>query len=291
MIDLDHLLATALEAAEAAGAMIARSRPTTVERKAGGESLASQVLTDVDEQSQQLILEILAPTIERFDLGLLTEERDDDGSRFEKACFWCIDPLDGTLPFIDNIPGYAVSIALVARDGTPLIGVIVDPVEDNRYHASRGGGIYRNGKAWEPLQQGGDALRLVADRSFRDHPRFSESLSGLEAIARARGLSEGVQTTLTGGAAMNAIWVLENAPACYFKTPKAGSGGGSVWDYAATACLFSEAGAVATDFQGEPLDLNRADSTFMNHRGILYATDADLAQQIRGGGRNGWGKV
>ena len=121
MIDLDQLLATALEAADAAGAMIARSRPTTVERKAGGESLASQVLTDVDEQSQQLILEILAPTIERFDLGLLTEERDDDGSRFEKACFWCIDPLDGTLPFIDNVPGYAVSIALVARDGVDAV--------------------------------------------------------------------------------------------------------------------------------------------------------------------------
>ena len=115
MIDLDQLLATALEAAKSAAAMIARSRPTTVQRKVGGESLASQVLTDIDEQSQQIILDILAPSIERFDLGLLTEERDDDRSRFEKACFWCIDPLDGTLPFIDNIPGYAVSNEKILR--------------------------------------------------------------------------------------------------------------------------------------------------------------------------------
>ena len=28
----------------------------------------------------------------------------------------------------------------------------------------------------------------------------------------------------------------------------------------------------------------------MNHRGILYATDADLAQQIRGGGRDEMGE-
>jgi fructose-1,6-bisphosphatase/inositol monophosphatase family enzyme len=48
-----------------------------------------------------------------------------------------------------------------------------------------------------------------------------------------------------------------------------------------------EAGAVATDFSGDPLDLNRADSTFMNHRGIMLASDAALAKKIRlrpGGG-------
>ena len=58
-------------------------------------------------------------------------------------------------------------------------------------------------------------------------------------------------------------------------------GGGSLWDYAATACLFGEAGAVVSDVHGDPLDLNRSDSTFMNHRGAVYATDLDLAERIR----------
>jgi fructose-1,6-bisphosphatase/inositol monophosphatase family enzyme len=280
VIDLDQLLTTALRAAESAGQMIARSRPKRVERKAGGESLASQVLTDIDEQSQQIILDTLSPTLERFDLALLTEEREDDGSRFEKEFFWCVDPLDGTLPFIDNIPGYAVSIALVSRNGTPQIGVIYDPVEHNSYHAIRGKGIYLNGKPWRAPQRSQDALRLIADRSLKDHPQFSDIVIKLEQTATELGLPNGVETNLTGGAAMNAIWVLENPPACYFKPPKTGKGGGSLWDYAATACLFTEAGAIATDFSGEPLDLNRADSTFMNHRGILYATDADLAHRI-----------
>jgi fructose-1,6-bisphosphatase/inositol monophosphatase family enzyme len=251
-----------------------------VQRKEGGESLASQVLTDVDEQSQQIILNALAPTMARFDLGLLTEERDDDCSRFDKEYFWCIDPLDGTLPFIDDIPGYAVSIALVSRDGTPQLGVIYDPVEHNCYHAVRSGGIYLNGKPWRPLQHRQDVLRLIGDRSLNDHPQFSDIVIKLEQIATELDLAEGVQTNLTGGAAMNAMWVLENAPACYFKLPKPGKGGGSIWDYAATACLFTEAGAIATDFSGDPLDLNRSDSTFMNHRGILYATDLDLARRI-----------
>ena len=277
-MNLDPLLSIAIEAAKTAGQMIARSRPQNVRRKEGGESLASQVLSEVDEQSQKIILEILEPTFSA--IGCLTEESEDDRSRFEKEFFWCIDPLDGTLPFIDAIPGYAVSIALVARDGTPHIGAVYDPIEQACYHAVRGGGLYKNSKPWK-MKAPDTTLRLITDRSFEAHPRFFQTLDTLEQIAADLGFSGGVQTRMTGGAAMNAIWVLENAPACYFKFPKVGKGGGSLWDFAATACLFAEAGGAASDFFGDPLDLNRADSTFMNHRGILFASDSELASQIR----------
>ena len=50
--------------------------------------------------------------------------------------------------------------------------------------------------------------------------------------------------------------------------------------YAATACLFHAAGAVVSDIAGHPMELNRADSTFMNHRGILYAGHRELADRI-----------
>jgi hypothetical protein len=46
--------------------------------------------------------------------------------------------------------------------------------------------------------------------------------------------------------------------------------------------MAGELGAVATDLAGNPLDLNRADSTFMNHRGVLFATDVALADAVRG---------
>ena len=51
---------------------------------------------------------------------VLTEETEDDGGRLRADYFWCVDPLDGTLPFIEGRPGSAVSIALIARDGTPV---------------------------------------------------------------------------------------------------------------------------------------------------------------------------
>ena len=134
--DLDELVDLALLAAKEAGEMVATTRPEKVEHKAEGASLASAVVTEIDRRSEDIILDILRPTLERYELGLLTEEQVDDGSRLTADYFWSIDPLDGTLPFIEGIPGYSISIALVRRDGTPTLGVVYDPVEETTLHLS-----------------------------------------------------------------------------------------------------------------------------------------------------------
>ena len=115
--DLKLLVGYASQAARLAGEVIASSRPESVEHKETGHSRASQVVTEVDRRAEELILQTLAPSIERFDLAVLSEESPDDKRRLHKAYFWCIDPLDGTLPFIEDKPGYAISIALVSRSG------------------------------------------------------------------------------------------------------------------------------------------------------------------------------
>lgn len=284
--DLGELADLAILAASEAGQMIARSRPLEVEYKTGGASLAAQVVTEIDRRAERLILDILTSTLERFDLGLLTEEQQDDGGRLTADYFWCIDPLDGTLPFIEGVPGYAVSIALVDRDGTPWIGVVYDPVEATTLHAIRGEGAFRDGRAWSTeLHTGAGVLSLFADRSFLARDDHDEVVDAMDQIARDRGLS-GVKVRATGGAVMNAWGVLTNDAACYVKYPGP-TGGGSLWDFAATACLFHERGAVVTDIHGDALDLNRPDSTFMNHRGVLFATDEALAQRIRSIRRSG----
>lgn len=281
--ELGALAKVAMSAACEAGALIARynGREVAVQTKAGGESLASQIVTEVDELSQSVILKHLRPTCEAYDLALLSEEQVDDGSRFAKDAFWCIDPLDGTLPFTESIPGYAVSIALVARDGTPLIGVVVDPVMGTTYQAIKGQGALRNGTDWQLQAREAEApLRYISDRSSAGHPQFEASMDRLRALSSDLGLA-GVETTLTGGAVMNALWVLERAPACYFKFPKPQDGGGSVWDYAATACIYAELGAWCRALNGDSLDLNRSDSTFMNHQGVLFASEHALGRMLR----------
>jgi len=283
--DLTLLSQQAIFAAKQAGALITQraQRPLSVQKKKGGDQLASQVVTEVDYLSQALILDTLLPTCTTYDLALLTEESTDDKQRLKKDYFWCIDPLDGTLPFIESTSGYAVSIALVSRSGIPQIGVVYDPVKQTLYSAVKEQGAFRNGQPWALPSPGvttEKSLTLVCDRSLAQQPNYPNIIETLEQMASQQGLA-GVHAIDRGGAAMNACWVIENHPACYFKFPKPQDGGGSLWDFAATACLFHELGAIACDFHGQPLDLNRADSTFMNHRGAIFATDSLLVEPIR----------
>jgi 3'-phosphoadenosine 5'-phosphosulfate (PAPS) 3'-phosphatase len=210
---------------------------------------------------------------------VLSEEREDDLARLEKEHFWCVDPLDGTLPYIENRPGYAVSIALVSRSGSPLIGVVVDPANGTLYRAIRGHGLSRDGEKWK-APDSSDVLSVYADRSFESTPHFARIKASLENLTLEMGLTS-LQIHTGSAAVINACQTLAHPPACYFKFPKSAPGGGSLWDFAATACIFHEAGAVATDISGRDLDLNRADSTFMNHRGVLFASDRKLATSIK----------
>ncbi|MFT5124028.1 MAG: 3'-phosphoadenosine 5'-phosphosulfate (PAPS) 3'-phosphatase [Verrucomicrobiales bacterium] len=279
--DLQNLAELADCTARAAGALIMQYRDceVAVEHKAGAHTYASQVVTEVDRRSQDLILEALLPTCGAFDLGLLTEESTDDESRFDKDYFWCIDPMDGTLSFIEGKPGFAVSIALVARDGLPHIGVVYDPVEGVLYRAIKGQGLIFNGSPWQAPTEN-TTLTLFHDRSFLDQPEHASVMSGLETLAADLGYT-GLAQGANGGAVLNACHVLEHAPACYFKQSKPESGGGSIWDFAATACIVGESRGWVSDIQGQPLALNRTGTTFMNEGGALFASDAMIAQRIK----------
>jgi len=160
----------------------------------------------------------------------------------------------------------------VACDGTPLLGVVFDPVESVLWQAVWGMGVMRNGVPFVLTENKEMSLTLFHDASLRQHPDFAKIVRSLGAEMR---LGE------CGGAVINACKLLENAPACYLKLPRNGAGGGALWDYAATACIVSEAGGVATDFMGEPLDLNRVGSTSLAHRGVFYATSPRLAEYVR----------
>ncbi|HHJ16722.1 MAG TPA: inositol monophosphatase [Gammaproteobacteria bacterium] len=283
--DLGELREYAVSAAKEAGAFIQASVASGIEvqHKSGGSNIAAQVVTAVDLRADAIISGALRPTCAQYDLALLTEESTDDRARLAKDAFWSVDPLDGTLAFIESRPGYSVSIGLVARDGTPLIGVVYNPVTDILYSAVRGQGAQRQGESWRPsiTSQAGRPFTLVFDRGFDQRDYYEHVFAALNELVVRHGFSA-VQTLEGDGAAMNAIQVLENPPGCYFKFPKPQQGGGSLWDFAATAAIFDECGAVASDFYGQPLDLNRADSSFMNHRGVLYTTNVVLAAEIQG---------
>ena len=269
-MDLLKLSNIAIKAALSAGKIIQQymNEDVSVEIKKGGTSHASQVVTEVDRACETTILAQLLPTCNEFDLAFLSEETADDGSRFLKDFFWCIDPMDGTLAFINKRPGFSVSIALVAKDGTPYIGVVYDPSTDTLYHAVKGKGAFKNGQPWK-IKHSNKYLTYVTDRKLKDTPRAAEIKILLNKNIEKLNLNS-VKEIDGAGAVLNAMLVLENGPACMLKFPKKEKGGGSIWDFAATACIYQELGLPATNFEGGRLNLNKKDGTFMNEKGIFY---------------------
>ena len=189
-----------------------------VEKKRGGASYASQVITAVDRACETAILSHLLPSCAEFGLALLSEESADDGSRFKEDFFWCIDPMDGTLAFINKQPGFSVSIALVAKDGIPHLGVVYDPSSNTMHHAIKGNGAYKNDRPWK-IKNTNDYLSYVTDRKLLDTPRADEIESLLNRKAEKLNLKS-VKEIAGAGAVLNAILVLENGPACMLKLPQ-----------------------------------------------------------------------
>lgn len=270
-MNLEVLLQIAIKAALKAGEIIRNNsdRDIALERKEGGTSYASQVVSEIDRAAEAAILKELVPSCATYDLGLLSEESSDDGGRHEKDYFWCIDPLDGTLCFLNKFPGYSVSIALVSKSGRPQIGVVYDPSRQNLYYAAKGLGAFKNGEPWQPEAKN-DYLSYVTDHYLEKTPRTKDIKILLQQKLVELKLSE-YRLIEGAGCVLNGILVLENGPALMLKHPKTEKGGGSLWDYAATACIFEELGKTVSGFAGEALDLNKREDSFMHHQGMYYA--------------------
>ncbi len=275
-----ELCEIAKKAALKAGTIIAekQGQPLEVHSKEGGENLASCVVTEIDLKSQETILQNLNPTLEKFDLGILAEESVDDSSRFEKDYFWCIDPLDGTLAFSRDEDGYSTSIALISKSGEPIIGVVNNPRSQSLYSAIKGKGAFKNDSPLRVNSFSKD-FTLLFDQSFLKHPKFDEQIEILTRQVKEMGYE--LKLHHLGGAVMNGITTIEMAPALYYKFPKKALGGGSLWDFAASSVIQSEAGGFNSDFELNSLDLNRKDSTFMNHKGVIYCSQEDLTKLPR----------
>jgi 3'(2'), 5'-bisphosphate nucleotidase len=117
-------------------------------------------LTEADRRSNAVILEGLA----HLDPAIPVISEETKALPYEERCgwewFWLVDPLDGTKEFIKRNGEFTVNIALV-RGGTPVLGVVYQPVGDRLYWAAEGAG------AWLSIG-GSEAERLVGG------PHYSE---------------------------------------------------------------------------------------------------------------------
>ncbi|SMD31828.1 3'(2'), 5'-bisphosphate nucleotidase [Reichenbachiella faecimaris] len=280
--NIEELAQLAQQAAQLAADYIQTQVRKTheIQHKTGVSSLATQVVTAIDVESQRIILDHLAPSIKSYKLGILTEESIDDGSRFEKNYFWCIDPLDGTWPFTQQKPGYAVSIALVSRLGDPIIGVVTDPYHQVSYLAMEGRGVLKNNQAYEKAKsKPSGVLHCYFDESFLASASYPSTRDQLHLISERLDCTD-LEIHSGYGAVMNALSLLDTDTGCYFKFPKTNRGGGCSWDYAATRLIYEELALWASTAQGEHIPLNNSDTPYLNEHGVIYATTKELHQEL-----------
>jgi histidinol-phosphatase len=191
-------------------------------------------VTEVDRRAEQAIRAAIAS---RFpgDGVLGEEEGSIEGSNGRR---WVVDPVDGTKLYAEGIPLWTTLIALEV-DGSPVVGVADAPAIGDRYHATRGGGAWRDGRRLHVS----DVATLAG--SFVAHSSMEEWIAGgrSEALVRVagqarrtRGLSDAWAHLLVAQGSVEAL--LEHEPC-------------QVWDWAATGLIVEEAGGCLSTLSGE----------------------------------------
>lgn len=220
--------------AENAGAFIARERAgfksTMIEYK-GIHDLVSYV----DKQAEQMIVNDLRKLIP--EAGFITEEgtAGADGQEY----VWIVDPLDGTTNFVQGIPVFSVSIALMYRQEL-VVGVVYEVGQKECFSAWKSGGAYLNGAAIRVSDR--DNLHhclLATGFPYSDFNQIDAYIDFLKWTMRnSRGVrrigSAAVDLAYVACGRFDAFWEYDLKP----------------WDVAAGALLVQEAGGVVTDFKG-----------------------------------------
>jgi len=131
--------------------------------------------------------------------GWLSEETVDSKRRLSKEKVWIVDPLDGTKEFIEGVPQFVVSIALVEK-GTPIIGVLHNPVTKETFHAVKGKGTYLDDNVYRcSIKDSTTDMLILNSRSetrkglWEPYKQYFKELKPIGSVAYKMGLTATVK--------------------------------------------------------------------------------------------------
>jgi myo-inositol-1(or 4)-monophosphatase len=225
------MLTIAVRAARSAGDIILRSADN-LDRIQVDQKSKNDFTSEVDRNAEQEIIKIIRTAFP--DHGFLAEE---SGEQIGNDYVWVIDPLDGTTNFLHGFPQYAVSIALKIK-GKLEVGVVYDPLRDELFTASRGGGAMLNNRRLRVTKQNSLRGALIGTGfPFKKQEHLDAYLHMFRAICiDAAGIRR------AGAAALDLAYVAAGRLDGFWEI------GLHEWDMAAGVLLIQEAGGVVTDF-------------------------------------------
>lgn len=185
--------------------------------------------------------------------GWLSEETEDDRSRFDKPHVWVVDPIDGTRAFLKGRPHFTICIALM-EDGRPLLGSVFNPATQEHFFAETGRGATLNGiKISVSNRDELAGCRMVGDPGLFRHPAWDRPWPNMHVEARN---SMAYRIALVAKGEFDATVALSSK---------------NEWDLAAASLIAEEAGALVTTHQGDPIIFNQQDP---HHLSVLCAGPA-----------------
>jgi myo-inositol-1(or 4)-monophosphatase len=201
-------------------------------------------VTRVDRYLEQLTIDTLRKSYKNH--SFLGEEFGyQEGKGHDADWCWVIDPLDGTLNFINGFPHFCISIA-VQHKGVTQHGVIYDPVKDELFSASRGRGAMLNQRRIRVnIKDSLDKTFLAVGHAYR-------AKRGGEVVSYAKNhfdsllnvTEAGAQYRRSGSAALDLAYVAAGRLDGYFEL------GLKPWDIAAGELIVKEAGGTVVDARG-----------------------------------------
>ena len=216
------------------------------------EKAPNDFVSSIDRQAERVIVDTLLDAYPEH--GVIAEEG--SGEEREDAEYtWLIDPLDGTLNYLQGIPHFAISIA--ARRGRQIEhAVIVDPVRNEEWVASRGSGAQLNGKRIRvsPTRQLSDAVVATGlppgarNRTEIFNAAVADFTDSCRNIRRQG--SAALDLAYVASGRLDGFWEMGLAP----------------WDIAAGALLVKEAGGFVSDLEGGERYFDSGDIVAANPR-------------------------
>jgi myo-inositol-1(or 4)-monophosphatase len=235
------LLALAVDVAREAADLVARGRASAAD-SVDVKSSPVDVVTAVDKASEQLIVSRLLAA--RPDDGLLGEE---GASRTgTSGVRWVVDPIDGTVNFLYDVPAYAISIAAEV-DGAVVAGAVLNAATGELFTAVTGGGAFLatrdrprpralTGSRPASLEQ-----TLVATGfGYQVEQRRAQGAVVARLLPRVRDIRR------FGSAALDLCAVAAGRVDAYYELHL------NPWDHAAGALVAAEAGLTVTGLPGRP---------------------------------------
>ncbi len=241
-----HLECVAIDVAVLAAGYVRERLGCATE--AGTKSSPTDVVTHTDLECERLIrTELLARCPGSSIIG---EECSDDTG--DSNVGWLVDPIDGTVNFLYDLPVVSISIAATI-DNRVVAGAVVDLHSAEAFSAALGTGARRSGQPVTANQ-----ARTLETALIGTGFAYGDALRSIQAQTLTRLLPACRDIRCMGSAALNLCWVACGRLDGYFERDL------KIWDYAAGALIAAEAGAVV-----EVPPANRLDLTITASGGIF----------------------